>query len=210
MVVDTQFCGSCRPVRASFSFVSLLSAPAQRTNWVLSPWAEGTQTYSGLLGARGAGALGLLRGCRDQMTLSDQHKDRSKDSHKQADGGAGASAGKDAHGGKRRAVRRCALVASAEVSEPKTGALLKARTSEIGVGGCYIDTLNPFPQETLVQVRILRDSGAFEAKARVVYSDTRFGMGLAFTEMTAEQRLLLENWLAELVTQLVKQHGPTS
>jgi len=181
---------------------------------VLSPWAEGTQTYAGPEWHAGNGAFGFLRDCRDQMTHSDQHKDRhadqSKDSHKQADGGAGASAEKDSHGGKRRAVRRCALVASAEVSEPKTGALLKARTSEIGVGGCYIDTLNPFPQETLVQVRILRDSGAFEAKARVVYSDTRFGMGLAFTEMTAEQRLLLENWLAELVTQLVKQHGPTS
>ena len=173
---------------------------------MLSLWAEETQTYSGLNGARGTGASGLLRDCRDQMTLSDQHKDRhsdpSKDSYKQADGGAGASAGKDAHGGKRRAVRRCALVASAEVTELKTGALLKARTSEIGVGGCYIDTLNPFPQETLVQVRILRDSGAFEAKAKVVYSDVRFGMGLAFTEMTAEERSLLENWLAELVTQL--------
>jgi hypothetical protein len=163
------------------------------------------------------------------MTLFDQHKDRhadrnkdrhkdrearnnerNNDPHKQADGGAGASAGKDAHGGKRRAVRRCALVASAEVTELKTGALLKARTSEIGVGGCYIDTLNPFPQETLVHLRILRDSGAFEAKAKVAYSDVRFGMGLAFTEMTAEQRLLLENWLAELVTELVRQTGPTS
>jgi hypothetical protein len=27
-------------------------------------------------------------------------------------------------------------------------------------------------------------------------------MGLAFTEMTPEQRLVLEGWLAEIVTQL--------
>jgi hypothetical protein len=40
----------------------------------------------------------------------------------------------------------------------------------------------------------------------VVYSDRKFGMGLAFTEMTPNQRALLEVWLAELVAQLM----PTS
>jgi len=103
---------------------------------------------------------------------------------------------------KRRSVLRCALVASAEVIELASKAQLKARTSELGLGGCYIDTLNPFPQGTLVQLRILRDNGLFETQARVVYSDVRFGMGLAFTEMTDEQRSLLESWLAELVTKL--------
>ena|SRR5271165_1857756 len=43
---------------------------------------------------------------------------------------------------------------------------------------------------------------AFEAKAKVVYCDPRFGMGLAFTEMTPDQRSLLEAWLAEIVSQL--------
>jgi len=105
---------------------------------------------------------------------------------------------------KRRSVRRCPLVASAEVTElgSGSGAQLSARTSELGLGGCYIDTLNPFPEGTLVQLRILRDNGVFEAKAKVVYSDGRFGMGLAFTELTPNQRSILESWLAELVIQL--------
>jgi hypothetical protein len=103
---------------------------------------------------------------------------------------------------KRRSVLRYALVASAEVIELASKAQLKARTSELGLGGCYIDTLNPFPQGTLVQLRILRDNGLFETQARVVYSDVRFGMGLALTEMTDEQRSLLESWLAERVTKL--------
>ena len=110
--------------------------------------------------------------------------------------------GKDSQSAKRRSVRRCPLVASAEVTELGSGAQLKARTSELGVGGCYIDTLNPFPHGTLIQLRILRDNGLFETQAKVVYSDVRFGMGLAFTEMTADQRSLLESWLAELVTKL--------
>lgn len=124
------------------------------------------------------------------------------DSHKQADGGATASGGESSQETKRRAVRRCPLVASAEVSESVSGTRLSARTSEIGLGGCYVDTLNPLPEGMLVQLRILRDNGVFETKAKVVYSDGRYGMGLAFTEMTPNQRSTLESWLAELITQL--------
>ena len=103
---------------------------------------------------------------------------------------------------KQRSVRRCPLVASAEVTEPHSGALLSARTSEIGLGGCYVDALNPLPEGTLVGLRILRDQGVFEAKAKVVYCHQGFGMGLAFTEMTSDQRSLLEEWLAEIVSRL--------
>jgi len=103
---------------------------------------------------------------------------------------------------KRRSVRRCPLVASAEVTELRSGALLSARTSELGLGGCYVDALNPFPKGTLVELRILRDQGVFETKAKVVYCDPRFGMGLAFTEMTPDQRSLLEAWLAAMVSQM--------
>ena len=103
---------------------------------------------------------------------------------------------------KQRSVRRCSLVASAEVTELGSGAKLSARTAELGLGGCYIDTLNPFPEGSQVQLRILRDNGVLETKAKVVYSDRKFGMGLAFTEMTLNQRSLLEAWLAEIVTQL--------
>ncbi len=103
---------------------------------------------------------------------------------------------------KQRSVRRCALVASVEVTELRTGALLSARISELGVGGCYVDALNPFPEGALVGVRILRDQGVFQTKAKVVYCDCRFGMGLAFIELTPDQRSILENWLAEIVSQL--------
>jgi len=105
---------------------------------------------------------------------------------------------------KQRAVLRCLLVASAEVTELDSGsnARLTARTSEVGLGGCYIDTLNPFTEGTSVRLRILRDTGAFETSAKVVYTDRGCGMGLAFIEMPPSQRSLLESWLAELVFHL--------
>jgi hypothetical protein len=104
--------------------------------------------------------------------------------------------------GRQRSVRRCPLVASAEVIELHSGARLSARTSELGLGGCYVDALNPFPEGTLVGLRILRDQGVFETQAKVAYCDPRFGMGLAFTEMKSDQRSILETWLAEIICQL--------
>lgn len=100
---------------------------------------------------------------------------------------------------KKRAVRRCSFVASVEVTDANSEARLSARTSELGMGGCYVDALNPFPNGTLISLRILRDQGAFETKGKVVYSDEKFGMGVAFTEMTGDQRAVLEGWLAEIV-----------
>jgi hypothetical protein len=102
---------------------------------------------------------------------------------------------------KRRAVRRCPFVASAEVTELSSKTRLSARISELGLGGCYVETMNPFSEGSLVQLRILRDQGVFEAKAKVVYTHSNFGMGLAFTEMVPNQRSLLEDWLAEVVLQ---------
>jgi hypothetical protein len=103
---------------------------------------------------------------------------------------------------KQRAVRRCALVATAEVTELSSGTMLSGRSSELGLGGCYVDSLNPFPEGTLVGLKLLRDQGVFETKAKVVYCDPGFGMGLAFTDMTPDQKSLLEAWLTEIVSQL--------
>lgn len=102
---------------------------------------------------------------------------------------------------KQRAVRRCTFVAAAELTDLSSGTRISARTSEIGLGGCYVDALNSFPDGTLVKLRILRDQGVFEADAKVVYYDPRFGMGLAFTDIQPAQKSLLESWLADLVTQ---------
>jgi hypothetical protein len=123
------------------------------------------------------------------------------DPSKQTAGGATPTTGEDSQPVNRRSVRRCPFVASAEVTEPNSGTRLSARVSELGLGGCYIDTLNPFSEGTMVELRILRDKGIFETKAKVVYSHQSVGMGLAFSEMTPNQRSLLEDWLAEVVTQ---------
>jgi PilZ domain len=106
---------------------------------------------------------------------------------------------------KQRIVGRCPFVASAEVIDLSSQTRQTGRTSELGIGGCYIQAPDPFPNGTLVQLRIFREQGVFETEAKVVYSrNARFdsGMGLAFQEMAPNQRSLLEGWLAEVVTRL--------
>src|SRR5271169_6679766 len=89
---------------------------------------------------------------------------------------------------KQRAVRRCPLVASAEVTELGSGTVLSASTSEIGLGGCYVDALNPFPHATLVGLRMFRDQGVVETMAKRGYCDGIFGRVMALTDMTPDQR----------------------
>jgi PilZ domain len=100
---------------------------------------------------------------------------------------------------KERAVKRCPFVASIEVVDVGTGTKLVARTSEIGLGGCYVDALTPFGIGTAVAIKITRDQGNFHAKAKVVYTDATFGMGLKFDSLDLEQRTILENWVADIV-----------
>ena len=100
---------------------------------------------------------------------------------------------------KERSVKRVPFVASAEIFEISTGTKLVARTSELGIGGCYIDALTPFGIGTAVVVRIARDQGSFHSRAKVVYSDASFGMGLKFECADPDQRIVLENWVADIV-----------
>lgn len=100
---------------------------------------------------------------------------------------------------KERSVKRVPFVASVEVFEISTGTKLVARTSEIGIGGCYIDALTPFGIGTAVVIKIVRDKGGFHSRAKVVYSDAGFGMGLKFECADPDQRIVLENWVADIV-----------
>jgi hypothetical protein len=52
---------------------------------------------------------------------------------------------------------------------------MSARISDLSVSGCYVDTINPLPDGTLVQVKIITETQIFEAPACVVYSHTHLG-----------------------------------
>ena len=97
----------------------------------------------------------------------------------------------------RRAVPRFLFIANAEETDMNSGARLSARVSELSLKGCYLDTLNPFPQGTRIKVRITHENASFTALARVIYQHPNMGMGIVFTAMEPTQSEVLKKWLAD-------------
>jgi len=98
----------------------------------------------------------------------------------------------------RRNNDRHIFTASAEVIELSSGARFATRTTDLGPGGCFVDTLLPFPVGAKVRLTVRKGQTNFETKGIVVYSQTGLGMGIAFESLEANQRQALDNWLAEL------------
>ena len=110
----------------------------------------------------------------------------------------------------RRRHLRFPFSATVEAVEIKSGTKVTGRTSDLGLGGCYVDTLSPFPVGTEAKIRILRENESFEAHAKVVYSLIGMGMGLAFVSAQAKQIRLFQRWLQEISGQPVSaEDGPS-
>lgn len=98
----------------------------------------------------------------------------------------------------RRSSNRHLFTASAEVVDLSSGARFSTRTTDLGPGGCFVDTMVPFPVGAKVQVRVRKAKTALETGGVVVYSQTGLGMGIAFGTLDSTQRQALDQWLTEL------------
>lgn len=108
------------------------------------------------------------------------------------------AAGKSAAAADRRNADRHSFTASAEVVELSTGARFSTRTTDLGPGGCFVDTMLPLPVGAKVRVNVRKGQTNFETGGVVVYSQTGLGMGIAFDSMEPHQRHALDKWLTEL------------
>jgi hypothetical protein len=98
----------------------------------------------------------------------------------------------------RRRDDRYPFTAAAEVIEASSDMRVAGRVSDLGSGGCYVDTILPFAVGTTVCVRLRHGQRRFEATAKVSYAHSALGMGLTFTEIRPEDLTVLKIWLAEL------------
>jgi hypothetical protein len=105
----------------------------------------------------------------------------------------------------RRGAERVSLSVAAELIEPQAGAKITGRMSDCCMFGCFVDTINTFPDRTPVRLRLYKGTELFRAEAIVAYSQLRLGMGLAFTYISQEDRRLLESWIAHGAEQPI--HG---
>jgi hypothetical protein len=97
----------------------------------------------------------------------------------------------------RRVARRNTLVASVKAGELTNGMSLSARTSDVSVHGCYLNTLNPFSPGTRIRVHLTKGNETFHSLAVVVYVHDDLGMGVAFTEISPTAREMIHRWMAD-------------
>ena len=90
---------------------------------------------------------------------------------------------------------RYPFIASAELLDLSSGSRVDARISDLSFSGCYVDTVNPLPDGTAVQLRIFTQTHSFEAPAMVVYSHAHLGMGMKFRDVQPAFEEVLKLWL---------------
>ena len=98
----------------------------------------------------------------------------------------------------RRGGNRHIFTAAADVVEISSGARFSTRTTDLGPGGCFVDTTNPFPVGSKLHVRLHKGKTSFETNGTVVYSQHGLGMGIAFSDLAQDRRSALESWLGDL------------
>jgi hypothetical protein len=98
----------------------------------------------------------------------------------------------------RRGTTRHMFTAAAEVVELKSGARFSTRTTDLGPGGCFVDTVCPFPVGSKVRVTLQKSKTTFQTGGTVVYSQMGLGMGISFEDQDDARRMALGEWLAEI------------
>jgi hypothetical protein len=98
----------------------------------------------------------------------------------------------------RRRAPRYPFIAEAEVTEIASETKLNARTSDLSIGGCFLDMLNPSPEGTEIRVRISHASTTFTARGNVVFVLPNMGMGVVFGSVEDNQLAVLQEWLSKV------------
>jgi hypothetical protein len=95
----------------------------------------------------------------------------------------------------KRSVPRYPFAARVTVLEPISGLELTGRTSDISLKGCFVESVDQFPLNSIVQVRIEVASESFETWARVAHVHAALGTGIGFFQISPDQQLILQTWV---------------
>ena len=97
----------------------------------------------------------------------------------------------------RRRAARYPFLAAAQLTESTSGDRLEVSTSDLGPNGCYLDTIHPLPQGTIISIQITYQGQIFAAGAVVTHSQAEMGMGVKFIALEPGCASVLETWLNE-------------
>jgi hypothetical protein len=95
----------------------------------------------------------------------------------------------------RRGSPRYPFFASAELTELTSGVRIEASTSDLGFNGCFLDTSNPPPVGTVINIQISYQGQVFAAGGVVTHARANKGVGVNFIALESGCASLLESWL---------------
>jgi hypothetical protein len=96
----------------------------------------------------------------------------------------------------RRRAPRYQLIADAEITEVKSKSQVNAKTSDVSIVGCFMNSPTALPMGTKIKVRLTRNQATFTGDA-VVARVIPMGMGVNFSAVKPDQMELLRTWLSE-------------
>ena len=99
-----------------------------------------------------------------------------------------------------RRTPRYSLAVDIEMTDIKLEIQIGARTKMLSMFGCGVDTSMLFAQGTSIRIKLSHKGEKVMALARVVYSSSALGMGVAFTRVEREDERILEWWIAEFLS----------
>ena len=88
----------------------------------------------------------------------------------------------------RRDLGRQACSLGADVYRPESSAPMRCTLSDIGTGGCYVETTDPFPEGTAVEIVVRAETLKLCIAGRVKSVNRGFGMGVQFSLRNADQQ----------------------
>lgn len=100
----------------------------------------------------------------------------------------------------RRQNPRFKIGVPVEIHTEGSTAPLHCATSDLSLGGCYIESMYPFPAGTCLELKL--DAGeTLLISAKVVTCDPQFGNGIQFLRMLPEDQAALSKFLDHVAHQ---------
>ena len=95
----------------------------------------------------------------------------------------------------RRKYARIKLSVPVEIQTDAGGSRIRGATADLSLGGCYIETIFPFPIGTNLDLQLSIETTTVLIAATVATCDPQVGNGMKFVRMLPEDRETLEAFL---------------
>jgi PilZ domain len=97
----------------------------------------------------------------------------------------------------RRGTTRRSYRWTAEATDVESGSRLQGVTRDVGLFGCFVETMTPFLSGRVIALKITHDNQTFAVAGEVAYAVAGEGMGIAFGAIAPGEYTVLKGWLLE-------------